>query len=222
MKVVKLCKKHGQLTEEQVYKEKNKAYTKGYYYRCKLCRMYKRAGKAYPCKVHGNLSLDEVNVDGRCKICARSKSKQYKKENREKYLQGKKEHYKNNYDYYKQQHKEKYRKEKEKYGALLSLKKVCEARGITIEDYHKMVEKQNNKCAICHQYETRKNGKGNGEVLRLSIDHCHKTNKVRGLLCHACNTAIGKFKDNTINLYRAIRYIKQGGMNGIRNATSSH
>lgn len=211
MNILKVCKKHGDLTEDQVYKEKNPQYKTGYYYRCKLCRMYKRAGKAYPCKVHGPRTLEQVNISGRCKICASEKSNKYKKENRERYLESKKKHRQKHLDYYKKYNKEQYRKEKEKYGSLLSLKKVCEARGITIEEYHNMVLVQDGKCAICHQAETRKSGKGSG-MLRLCIDHCHKTNKVRGLLCHSCNTALGKFKDSPVNLYRAIRYLKRQGL----------
>lgn len=42
----------------------------------------------------------------------------------------------------------------------------------------------------------------------LYIDHDHNTNKVRGLLCSNCNTALGKFKDDILILEEAIRYLK--------------
>ena len=41
------------------------------------------------------------------------------------------------------------------------------------------------------------------------VDHCHTTNKVRGILCAACNFGIGKFKDSTALLYLAIDYLKK-------------
>ena len=43
---------------------------------------------------------------------------------------------------------------------------------------------------------------------KLSIDHCHNTKKIRGLLCHYCNMALGLFKDNTDIMQKAIEYLK--------------
>ena len=43
----------------------------------------------------------------------------------------------------------------------------------------------------------------------LHIDHDHKTGKVRGLLCHGCNTAIGLMKDDVNILTKAIEYLKK-------------
>ena len=208
MNIVKTCKKHGELTEEQCYREKNNKYKSGIAYRCKLCRMYKRAGKAYPCKVHGPRTIEQVNLDGRCSECKRDYAKKYKKENREKYLEGKKRHRENCKEYYLKRNKIDYQKKVEKYGGLLSLKKVCESRKITIQDYHDMLEAQDGRCKICKQEETRVSSRTK-EPLRLCIDHCHSTNKVRGLLCHSCNTALGKFKDNIDIMKSAILYIEE-------------
>ncbi len=72
--------------------------------------------------------------------------------------------------------------------------------GITLEDYDKMVELQNNKCKICN--------KQSSIWENLSIDHCHNTGKIRGLLCSLCNSAIGKFKDDIKLLTSAIKYLK--------------
>lgn len=44
---------------------------------------------------------------------------------------------------------------------------------------------------------------------RHSIDHCHKSGKVRGLLCDFCNTAIGKFNDDPILMRKAIEYLEK-------------
>lgn len=65
----------------------------------------------------------------------------------------------------------------------------------THEQHDKMLLEQNNKCAICKQ-ETK-----------LHVDHCHTTNKVRGLLCPACNKGLGHFKDNVELLNNARNYL---------------
>jgi len=46
---------------------------------------------------------------------------------------------------------------------------------------------------------------------RLSIDHNHQTGTVRGILCHNCNTALGKLLDNPILLAKAIVYVVEDG-----------
>ena len=45
----------------------------------------------------------------------------------------------------------------------------------------------------------------------LDVDHCHDTGQVRGLLCRACNTTLGKVKDNTDTLRSMIDYLEAGG-----------
>jgi hypothetical protein len=77
--------------------------------------------------------------------------------------------------------------------------------GITGEDYDRMFEAQNGRCAICWKEEARL---FQGTPRHLSVDHCHKTNIVRGLLCFACNTGLGHFADDVILLRRAIQYLQ--------------
>ncbi len=74
--------------------------------------------------------------------------------------------------------------------------------GITLDDYNNMLLSQNSRCDICkkHQSEFKQ---------RLAVDHCHKTNKVRGLLCFPCNTGIGRFGDDIKMLEAAIAYLKK-------------
>jgi len=46
-------------------------------------------------------------------------------------------------------------------------------------------------------------------IKRLAVDHDHKTNKIRGLLCQFCNTALGKFLDDVEILKKAILYLER-------------
>jgi Recombination endonuclease VII len=66
--------------------------------------------------------------------------------------------------------------------------------GITLEDKIQMLEKQDYKCAYCLDYL---------ELLGSCVDHDHKTNKVRWILCRQCNAASGLFKDDHQIMKRA-------------------
>ena len=77
--------------------------------------------------------------------------------------------------------------------------------GITVEHYESMRKSQGNLCAICGKAETKKIL---GKVVRLAIDHCHTTGKVRGLLCQNCNHGIGMLKDDVSLMQRAISYLE--------------
>ena len=72
--------------------------------------------------------------------------------------------------------------------------------GVTKEYLIELYQKQDGKCAICAEVPSTQRG--------LHVDHCHESGKVRGLLCHGCNTALGSFKDNPDLLTKAIEYIR--------------
>jgi len=82
--------------------------------------------------------------------------------------------------------------------------------GITLEEYNKILEKQQGVCAICKESENIVD-KNTGNIKRLAVDHCHETNIVRGLLCQSCNTALGKFKDKPEIIERAANYVRNKG-----------
>ena len=64
--------------------------------------------------------------------------------------------------------------------------------GITIEQYDEMYNSQNGCCDICKRHSSEfKKG--------LGVDHCHTTNKVRGLLCGNCNRLVGEYESGRIN-----------------------
>ena len=69
---------------------------------------------------------------------------------------------------------------------------------LTIEEHEQLIKNAQGKCAICGRVSDK-----------LVIDHCHKTDKIRGLLCFACNTGLGLFQDNTKTLLIAIEYLEK-------------
>ena len=79
--------------------------------------------------------------------------------------------------------------------------KIKRVYGITKEQYQNMLQQQNFCCAICSSSVETQRDK------TLSVDHCHTTGKIRGLLCHFCNTGIGLFKDDQQNLMKAYNYL---------------
>jgi hypothetical protein len=73
--------------------------------------------------------------------------------------------------------------------------------GITDVEYEKILEGQGRVCKICGS-----DNPGRGKY--FCVDHCHKTGKVRGLLCDNCNKGLGHFKDNISFLERAMTYVR--------------
>jgi hypothetical protein len=47
------------------------------------------------------------------------------------------------------------------------------------------------------------------QVKKLAVDHCHKTGKIRGLLCQGCNMALGLLKDSPAIINNLARYINK-------------
>jgi hypothetical protein len=68
-------------------------------------------------------------------------------------------------------------------------------------DYEELLQKQDNRCAICRV---------ENEISKLAIDHNHKTLEIRGLLCHECNSGIAYFDENTEYLAKAMIYLIGG------------
>jgi hypothetical protein len=73
---------------------------------------------------------------------------------------------------------------------------------ITVDDYEALLAKQGEVCAIC--------GTSNPKTSHgfWHVDHCHRSGKVRGLLCGTCNTGLGSFYDRTSVLRRAAAYLE--------------
>lgn len=71
---------------------------------------------------------------------------------------------------------------------------------MTLTQFNELTKKQNCRCAICQVQSHRS----------LHVDHDHKTNKIRGLLCYKCNSLLGYAKDNVTILKSAIKFLMKG------------
>jgi len=72
--------------------------------------------------------------------------------------------------------------------------------GLSAETYNNLLASQNGGCAICGATECSSGA-------ALAVDHCHRTGKVRGILCRDCNTTLGKFNDDRNRFFKAIEYL---------------
>lgn len=78
--------------------------------------------------------------------------------------------------------------------------------GIDLAKYQKMLLEQNGVCGICKKPET---SVVNGKIKPLAVDHCHNSEKIRGLLCARCNQAIGLMNEDQGILASAIEYLQK-------------
>lgn len=90
--------------------------------------------------------------------------------------------------------------------SMESDRNIFRTYGITREDYNKILLIQNGSCAICNEKEKSFDPK-TGTVKKLAVDHCHNSNKIRGLLCWRCNVTLGKINDNVSLLQKMIDYL---------------
>lgn len=178
------------------------------------------------CKKHGELtaSLTRFTSNGKmivriCVLCSREKSKKCRDKNPEKEKLRRKSQYikhrERDIEYskrYKQENKEQVKATRRAYG-IKNKDKIKDnilkhKFNISIEQYNKMLDSQNHVCAICFQPEKAK-VRGADYLKSLAVDHCHTTNKIRGLLCDICNKGIGHFNDSIEKLEKAILYLKK-------------
>ena len=158
---------------------------------CSVCKQF------LPVSSFGKIKQNKVDgLQYHCKKCGRNIHKEYRENNRGKYRNSALKWYYKNRDHVLEKQKKDREKNKQRtreYGLKYKY-------GITQADYDIMYKNQEGKCAICGS--KKKN---------LHVDHDHKTNGVRGLLCHHCNHGLGNFMDNIKSMKNAIFYLDNGG-----------
>lgn len=109
-----------------------------------------------------------------------------------------KRHYRKNIEESRKKHREwaKSQREDPIKGLELKFKKRAAGAGLSQEQWHAIFDRQERKCAICRSSEPH-------HVHGWNTDHCHKTGKVRFILCAHCNRGLGAFRDNPDLMRRA-------------------
>lgn len=80
--------------------------------------------------------------------------------------------------------------------------------GMTLSAFNALLESQGGVCAVCKQPEKDMANTGQ-KVRNLNVDHNHTTNAVRGILCSACNRAIGLLADDPGRMEEAAAYVRR-------------
>ncbi len=79
--------------------------------------------------------------------------------------------------------------------------------GMTRADYDSMLSIQEGRCAICASENPNGSKSTSTKNRNFSVDHCHKTGKIRGLLCANCNRGLGLLGDTEESIAKALDYL---------------
>lgn len=167
----------------------------------KLCR---GCGQSKPLTAY---SFDKRNKRyiSQCKPCRSLISRDYVRKNPEKVRISHAKTRKKNPEVYRRKAIKWVAQNREKARAINRLsarKRLLRSLNMTIDDLKLACERQNGACAICEIKIDLNGGK------HIHIDHCHETNRFRGILCIGCNTSLGKFGDSPERLDRAAAYLR--------------
>jgi len=150
---------------------------------------------------------DRNRKDGRYPIC-KNCDKLYAKKRRERYPNDHRIANKKCYDKNKKKYHETGKKWKKKNPDKVRIyEKKCELRryGITLDEYTKLAARQGNVCGICSSQQIKR-------YKYLTVDHCHKTGKIRGLLCATCNLALGLLGDSLKDIHNILQYLEKNNV----------
>lgn len=168
-------------------KTKRKEYNKKYYET--HSEIIKESSKVYRVKHKEKIKEYQVN---------------YRLSHKEQEIKHNKIYYQTNSEKEKELSMEYYLSHKEKMDKSNRNRFLKRKYGIDSDEYRKILESQDYKCAIC--------GKQLNELKRgLYIDHDHKIGKIRGLLCYRCNFILGHAEDKIEILQCSIRYLIEKG-----------
>jgi len=165
---------------------------------CNICNVEKSVNE-FPKRKYAITGI--ITCTYACRLCTRAvgkvKAKQYRIENRERYVEVRRKSRRKHKEYLNTYQKDFLKNNPDKAQAY----RLKHSFGLKLEDYNKMLSAQEKNCAICGiPAEACKKA--------LAVDHCHSTNKIRGLLCMNCNRGLGLLRDDIQVLEAAIAYLK--------------
>jgi hypothetical protein len=130
-----------------------------------------------------------------CKYCTASKNKKWYECNKEQHAASCASWYSRN---------------KEKANRLSTEWHYQNRYGISYDDFLKRMEDQQNLCAVCNTTLSLGSYKS---ASRAVLDHCHSSNNLRSVLCNACNSGLGHFRDKPELLEKAANYLRKHNQN---------
>lgn len=140
------------------------------------------------CKCLSFKTLDQFSLDRSKKSGIRPYCKECQREYKKSYLKKYPDRVKESDRKYKEANK----KENYRWDNLRQKYNLSE------EDYNILLHSQDNLCKVCSKFLTYPH-----------IDHCHKTGKIRGILCPSCNTGLGKLGDTVEGVRKALEYLEE-------------
>ena len=130
--------------------------------------------------------MHKKKARSRCKMCIKKEARDYSVKNKARTLAVAKANYNRSH--------------------LAKRIRQLERAGVDREELIRFLRKAKTVCEICGTHQS-------DLPVRLSIDHCHVTFKVRGMLCGKCNQALGLLRDSVFLLRKAIRYLNRSRKN---------
>lgn len=150
---------------------------------------------------------------GACKNCEKRRAKKYKDLHRERLLEARRTKWKNDAGLRKKNAKYNRRAYAENPGRYAAYRKKAKHRvrdwhlkkkyGVGAAWYEATLAAQGGRCAICKSDDPRT------PWGKFVIDHCHKTDTVRGILCDWCNKALGLLEDDVVRTSAALAYLER-------------
>jgi hypothetical protein len=159
--------------------------------------MDKACTKCNLSKSVNSFSKDKKKSDGLCSQCKSCQNSDKKRNN-----EVRKKYYKRNKAVILGGLRQKYKADP----LAAKSRDLKKAYGIDIDQYNTMLELQGTSCAICKKHSST-------FKKALAVDHCHTTDKVRGLLCVNCNRAVGNLKDSIDLAKNLISYLEAHNVN---------
>lgn len=180
--------------------------------KCSKCHRYKQQTK-FSKRTRNRDGLDEwcKKCKKKATNCWRGKNKNrirktgkaWRLENKTRVLQNKRNWRKTNPEKARLSVRKSLKKNYKKYQPTKWRRWLKKRYGVSEEQFLSILRKQKNRCAICRKRQRA------GKRKKLYVDHCHKTNKFRGLLCFKCNVLLGMAQDVISTLQAAIQYLRR-------------